>query len=88
MIQLKERFEEQGIKVEHIEVTVETHSFDQNLGQNQERSEEGFAGQQRKATRSLLNASLSEDELELLGDEDRLKLQMMETNGNQVDYKV
>lgn len=88
MIQLKERFEEQGIKVEHIEVTVETHSFDQNLGQNQERSEEGFAGQQRKATRSLLNASLSEDELELLGDEDRLKLQMMETNGNQVDYKA
>ena len=88
MIQLKERFEEQGIKVETIEVTVETHSFDQNLGQNQSQGEEGYNGQQRKATRSILDTSLSEEEMELLSDEDRLKLRMMESNGNQVDYKA
>ena len=88
MIQLKERFEEQGIKVETIEVTVETHSFDQNLGQNQSQGEEGYNGQQRKATRSILDTSLSEEEMELLSDEDKLKLRMMESNGNQVDYKA
>lgn len=88
MIQLKERFEEQGIKVENIEVTVETHSFDQNLGQNQGRDEERFSGQQRRVSRSILNTSLSEEEMELLSDEDKLKLQMMESNGNQVDYKA
>ena len=88
MIQLKERFEEQGIKVETIEVTVETHSFDQNLGQNQSQGEEDYNGQQRKATRSILDTSLSEEEMELLSDEDKLKLRMMESNGNQVDYKA
>lgn len=88
MIQLKERFEEQGIKVETIEVTVETHSFDQNLGQNQSQGEEGYNGQQRKVTRSILDTSISEEEMELLSDEDKLKLRMMESNGNQVDYKA
>ena len=31
MIQLKEQFEEQGIRVESIEVTVQTHEFERNL---------------------------------------------------------
>lgn len=43
MIQLKEQFEEQGIRVESIQVTVETHEFERNLdeqGRGRERQPE------------------------------------------------
>lgn len=38
MVQLREQFEEQGVKVEAIEVTVQTHEFEQNLEQGRGRS--------------------------------------------------
>ena len=41
MIQLREQFEEQGVKVEAIEVTVQTHEFEQNLEQGRGRSQQG-----------------------------------------------
>lgn len=40
MIQLREQFEEQGVKVEAIEVTVQTHEFEQNLEQGRGRSQQ------------------------------------------------
>lgn len=48
MIQLKEQFEEQGIRVESIEVTVQTHEFERNLDEQGR----GRNGQPEKKNRS------------------------------------
>lgn len=40
MVQLREQFEEQGVKIEAIEVTVQTHEFEQNLEQGRGRSQQ------------------------------------------------
>ncbi len=87
MVQLKESFAEQGVKVEAIEVTVQTHQFEQNLeqgrGNNSNQEKEASVG--RKRTRRInLNAVLSEEEPQT--EEDRIAADMMSANGNTVDF--
>lgn len=86
MVQLKESFAEQGVKVEAIEVTVQTHQFEQNLEQGRGNSNnETETGVGRKRTRRInLNAPLSEDETET--EEERIAADMMSANGNTVDF--
>ncbi len=86
MVQLKESFAEQGVKVEAIEVTVQTHQFEQNLEQGREgRSREAEAGVGRKRTRRInLNAAFTEEESQT--EEDRITADMMAANGNTVDF--
>lgn len=85
LIQLEQRFEEQGIKVQAIEVTVQTNSFDQNFqGQSENQATSEQTG--TKPRRIRLDASLTEEELALLGEEEKLAVSMMEANGNTVDY--
>lgn len=87
MIQLKESFAEQGMKVEAIEVTVQTHQFEQNLEQGRGRGQEEQSGVGKKSrTRRIdLNAlsGMEEGEME---EEDRIAADMMAANGNTVDY--
>lgn len=40
MVELRERFEEQGVKIEAIEVTVQTHEFERNLEQGRGRGQQ------------------------------------------------
>ena len=64
MVQLKESFAEQGVKVEAIEVTVQTHSFEQNLeqGRGNQSDQESGAGVSRRRTRRInLNTAFVED---------------------------
>lgn len=87
MVQLKESFEEQGVKVEAIEVTVQTHEFEQNLEQGRGRqSQESTEGKRPRTRRINLNgleeAGLPED----LEQEDRITAEMMAANGVTVDY--
>lgn len=87
MVQLKENFTEQGIKVEAIEVTVQTHSFEQNLeqGRDDNGSREAEAGVGRRRTRRInLNTAFAEDEPQT--EEDRIAADMMSANGNTVDF--
>lgn len=87
MVQLKENFAEQGIKVEAIEVTVQTHQFEQNLEQGRDGSgsREAEAGVGRRRTRRInLNAAFAEDEPQT--EEDRIAADMMSANGNTVDF--
>lgn len=87
MVQLKESFAEQGVKVEAIEVTVQTHQFEQNLeqGRGQNSNQENEAGVGRKRTRRInLNAPLMEEEPQT--EEDRIAADMMSANGNTVDF--
>lgn len=87
MVQLKENFAEQGIKVEAIEVTVQTHPFEQNLEQGRDGngSREAEAGVGRRRTRRInLNTAFAEDEPQT--EEDRIAVDMMSANGNTVDF--
>lgn len=86
MIQLKEQFQEQGIKVEAIEVTVQTHEFERNLDQGRGNNSQGQETSKRGRIRRInLNDSISAEEME---EEGALAKDIMETNGNTVDYSV
>lgn len=87
MVQLKESFAEQGVKVEAIEVTVQTHPFEQNLeqGRGNQSNNESEAGVSRRRTRRInLNTAFAEDEPQT--EEDRIAADMMSANGNTVDF--
>ena len=85
--ELRQTLNQQGIKVDAIEVTVASHEFEQNLEENarqEEQMRQQMEESQKNARRSL---NLSElDELSgLMTEEERLVAQIMRDNGNQVD---
>lgn len=82
MAVLKENFLQQDIKVEAIEVTVQTHQFEDNLEQGRQRNEEE-AG--RKPKRRRLDISSLESGEELTESE-QIITEMMAADGNTVDY--
>lgn len=86
MIQLQQQFEAQGIKVNAIEVTVQTHQFEQNLEQGREGSNSGGEPERRPRTRRInLNDLFGAEEAEL-EPEDRLAADMLAAGGGTVDY--
>lgn len=86
MVQLKESFAEQGVKVEHIEVTVQTHQFERNLDQGRGSSNQGEAERKNRTRRINLNALSGLEESEEMTPEETLAAEMMTANGNTVDY--
>lgn len=86
MIQLKEQFEEQGIKVNAVEVTVANHAYGDQSFEGQENMDQD-KGSTRKTTRRINLDQLEEDgELEEMEDSERIAVEMMQANGNTVDY--
>jgi len=84
MVQLQEQFEEQGVKVSAIEVTVQTHQFEQNLEQGRRGGGQEQESARKGRTRRIdLNDSVSAEEME---EEDALAKDIMIANGNMVDY--
>ena len=89
MLVLKQNFEEQGIKVEAVEVTVASHAFERNLDSSENGAGEEQAPEKKKSGRRIsLTELMSEVEEEELSDEDRIVAEMMKQNGNTVDYTV
>ena len=87
MVQLKENFAEQGVKVEAIEVTVQTHQFEQNLEQGRGRQPQETAEGKRPRTRRItLGGADGTDIPEELESEDRIAAEMMAANGGTVDF--
>lgn len=87
MIQLKEQFEEQGIKVEAVEVTVANHAYGEQFGDQQEAANQENESAKKSARRINLNLDDMEEEgLEELDDSERIAVEMMQANGNTVDY--
>lgn len=83
---LKDSMKEQGIKVEAVEVTVESHAFESSLWQGQEREDgSSYQGNRRSPRRINLNA-LEEGFEEEASDEELLSAQMMKANGGTVDF--
>ncbi|MCM1057610.1 MAG: flagellar hook-length control protein FliK [Firmicutes bacterium] len=83
MVQLQERFEEQGVKVEAIEVTVQTHQFEQNLEQGRRGGQEQAPAKKGRTRRIDLNDPIPSEEME---EQDVLAKEIMTANGNTVDY--
>ena len=90
MVQLQQKFDEQGIKVNAIEVTIASHQFEQNLEQGNDR--QPGQSEAEKKVKSLRRINLSEladeeaDEIE--SDAERIAVQMMAANGNSVDFSA
>ena len=86
-IQLRENMNQQGIKVEAVEVTIASHEFERNLEQNQQGSAQDE--QREQASESpRRNISMNQlDELSgLMSEEEMLVAKIMRDNGNSVDF--
>ena len=86
-IQLRENMNQQGIKVEAVEVTIASHEFERNLEQNQQGSAQ--VEQREQASKSpRRNISMNQlDELSgLMSEEEMLVAKIMRDNGNSVDF--
>jgi flagellar hook-length control protein FliK len=91
IVQLQQRLDEQGLKVNAVEVTVDTHAFEQNLEQNQQQNNDA-ADQQNRQSRvrriNLGDLDLNMEETGELDESTRIAAEMMAANGNQVDYQA
>lgn len=83
---LKENMNQQGLKVEAIEVTIASHEFERNLEENQQNAaREQQEEQAAKTSRRNLNLN-SLDEMEgAMSEEETLAAKMMSEQGNSMD---
>ena len=90
MLQLQQKFNEQGIKVTSVEVTIASHGFEQNLEQgNEKQPGEASEGKKVKPLRRINLGDLDEEEVEEIdSDAERIAVQMMAANGNSVDFSA
>lgn len=84
VMELKENLEQQGIKVEAVEVTVAQYSLDRNPEGNGEAS--GQNGKQKKGSRNLNLKELNLEEEEDLTEEERLTAEVMQSQGSVINY--
>lgn len=85
LVQLKNSFDEQGIKVEAVEVAVESHGFERNLSGGESAKEQAKDGRKKGIRKINLNELDSADE-EQLDEEEQIAVAMMAADGNSVDY--
>lgn len=94
IVQLKSTLEEQGIKIEAVEVSVASHQMEKNLEQgkqDRQETEEDKTGSIKKIRRASINLNSLDEEgeaiEELLEEDDatRLAMEMMAINGGTMD---
>ena len=86
MVQLREQFEEQGIKVDAVEVAVSNHQFEKQY-QGDEQREFQRNDRNKVRTRRINLEELEDEELDLLlTDEEKLQADVMKKNGSTVDF--
>lgn len=90
LIQLKENFEQQGLKVESIEVNVATQGFERSLDQQSDQNRQYEENNKRSGRKIRLSGIDSIEEFleEELAEEDKVVADMMLRNGNTVDYTI
>lgn len=83
---LKENMNQQGLKVEAVEVTIASHEFEQNLeSQSQQQNPQADAGREGRSNRRFLHADQLEELAGTLSEEDSLAAKMMLEQGNRMD---
>lgn len=86
LIQLKEQFTQQGIKVDAVEVTVANYEQQNFSGNEKEAGEEQKQGAKKSHRRINLNELDLEELPEDMEDSDKIAADMMARSGNTVDY--
>ena len=85
---LRENLEQQGVKVSAVEVTVQSHAFEENLQEDGSKEQEQLAKEMQKQNRRV-NVNLNEmtlDDLQgLMSEEDMVIAKMMRDNGNVIN---
>lgn len=93
VVQLRESMNNQGLKVEAIEVTVASHEFDRNLQQESNANQQAFEEEQQKAAGKRMNLNLNldnwdEGELEGLSEAEVLERKIMLESGNRMSIQA
>lgn len=98
--QLRANLEEQGVKIEAIEVSVESHQMERDLDKNgqeqqrqaQEQETGRIQGMRRNRSninlRAFMNGEELEDEMQGADDATRIAMEIMAANGNTMDLLV
>lgn len=84
-VQLRENLDQQGVKVEAVEVTVASHAFNRSFAENGDSNSHYEEPKKKGIRRIQLTDDVPLEEMEL-SDEERIAAEMMEQNGNTVDY--
>lgn len=85
LVQLKTQFDEQGLKVDAVEVAVADYRFNQNFSGNEENTGTGADGKKNRRKINLNELDL-EELPEDMEESDRIAAQMMAQSGSTVDY--
>ena len=87
LIQLKNQFEEQGIKVDAVEVTVANHEYGQQQFSQEQADGKHKQGKTAKGMRRInLDELDGEEDLAPMEESERIAVEMMQANGSTVDY--
>ena len=86
LVQLKQQFEEQGIKVDAVEVTVANHEYGQQFSQENEDTAQKQGKSAKNTRRINLDEIDDEEELAQMEESERIAVEMMQANGNTVDF--
>lgn len=86
LVQLKEQFTEQGIKVDAVEVTVANYEFQQSFSGNEKEAGEEQNNGKKIHRRINLNELDLEELPDDMDDSEKIAADMMARSGNTVDY--
>ena len=92
--QLLQRFEEQGIKVNEVQVTIGGQAFNEEAREQMNRDDANEAHEKEmnrigRMRRIVMNLNeMSEEDVEALDDDARIEAEMMAAEGNTVNYKA
>lgn len=89
VVMLKEQLNNQGLKIEAVEVTIASHSFEAGYQQeSREQAEENSNNQKKSGVRHIDLSQLTQEDLDELTSEERLEAEMMAQQGSMVNYHV
>ncbi len=85
LVELRQTLNQQGVKVDAIEVTVATHEFERNLEQNAQKEKQQGEQQEKQQGRRSLNLNSLDELSGLMTEEEMLAAKIMQENGNSMD---
>lgn len=83
---LKENFNNQGIKVEAVEVTIASHSFESNQNLSKDDTNQDTSG--KRTNKPLRLDSIEDLQDDELSDDERRVMHLLKSNGNSVEYSA
>ncbi len=88
--ELKQTLENQGIKVDSVEVTIASHQYEENMMQNGSRNDENAYTGKNSKTRRIINLGDETDDVSGIDgnpdESEQLARKIMTDNGNTLDY--